>query len=136
MQVCAPGHDAGMSSRALRLILALVLVVPSSARADAQVAGASYASSSTGAMAFVNQRSESRGESSLRVVSTEGVISAPQPVVEGWVDPNVAIGARGDVIVAWMDRAGLYARFQPAGGSLGPVELVATTPQFLDGIVP
>ena len=125
-----------MSSRALRLILALVLVVPSTARADAQVAGASYASSSTGAMAFVNQRSESRGESSLRVVSTEGVISAPQPVVEGWVDPNVAIGARGDVIVAWMDRAGLYARFQPAGGSLGPVELVATTPQFLDGIVP
>ncbi|MDA0174053.1 hypothetical protein OJ998_33435 [Solirubrobacter taibaiensis] len=124
-----------MFARALWLILAMALVVPATARADAQVEGASYASSGTGALAFVN-RSEKTAVSSLRVVSAEGVVSAPQTIIEGYEDPQVAIGPRGDVIVAWVDRTGLYARFQPAGGTLGPVELVTALPDFLEGIVP
>ena len=82
-----------MFARALRLIFAMVLVVPATAQADAEVEGASYASSGTGALAFVN-RSEQTRASSLRVVSAEGVVSAPQTIVEGYQDPQVAMGAR------------------------------------------
>jgi hypothetical protein len=120
---------------ALWFALALVLVIPSVARADGDVQGASYSASGSGALAFANQ-TPNRGGSVLRLVTAEGLVTAPQPIASGFEDPQVAMGPRGDVIVAWIDRAGLYARFQPSGGVLGPVELVATEPEFLEGIVP
>ncbi len=124
-----------MNARALWPALVMVLALPSAARADEQVEGAAYAASGSGAFAFANQ-SRTTGDSVLRVVGADGQISAPQPIVAGSEDPNVAMGPRGDVIVAWQDRDGLYARFEPAGGVLGPVELVAAKPAFLESVIP
>jgi hypothetical protein len=125
-----------MLARALWLSFALVLCAPSIARAEPQFEGAAFAASGTGALAFVNWAGDAGGASVLRVVGADGQVSAPQTIVDGHEDPQIAMGARGDVIVAWVDDAGLYARFQPAGGTLGPVELVAAKPEFIEGLVP
>jgi hypothetical protein len=124
-----------MISRALWLAFALVLAVPSVGWADEEVEGAAFASSGSGALAFANESSKT-GVSMLRVVSADGQVSAPQAIVDGFHDPQVAMGASGDVIVAWLDQAGLYARFEPAGGTLGPVELVTPAPDVFQEVVP
>jgi hypothetical protein len=124
-----------MFPRALCLALAVGLTLPPLASADAQIVGASYASSGTGAMAFANQQSTT-GSSSLRVVGADGQITPAQTIVDGFNDPQVAMGPRGDVIVAWVNREGVFARFQPAGGTLGPVETVSTEADFLQDLIP
>jgi hypothetical protein len=120
---------------ALRFALALVLVISSVARADGDVQGAAYSASGSGALAFANE-THNTGGSVLRLVTAEGLVTAPQPIASGFEDPQVAMGPRGDVIVAWFDKAGLYARFQPAGGVLGPVEVVAAAPDIYQEVLP
>ncbi|MDA0164225.1 hypothetical protein OM076_28400 [Solirubrobacter ginsenosidimutans] len=105
------------------LFLAVVLTLACAAPpARAQVAGAQHAASSAGHLAFVTQGNGSR--STLRVVSPEGVVGAAEDIGETFDTPVVAVGAAGDAVVAWIDRRELWARYRPAGGTLGPAELV------------
>jgi hypothetical protein len=62
--------------------------------------------------------------STVRVVSPDGLVGAPEEIGETFDTPEVAVGARGDAVVAWIDRRQLWARYRPAGGTLGPTELV------------
>ena len=89
---------------------------------EAQVVGAEHAASSAGHLAFVTQGNGSR--STLRVVSPDGLVGAPEEIGETFDTPEVAVGARGDAVVAWIDKKQLWARYRPAGGTLGPAELV------------
>jgi hypothetical protein len=106
----------------LCVVVALVAPVGAAPAAEAQVVGAEHAASSAGHLAFVTQGNGSR--STLRVVSPDGVVGAPEEIGETFDTPEVAVGARGDAVVAWIDRRQLWARYRPAGGTLGPAELV------------
>ena len=60
------------------------------------------------------------------MVSPDGQVSAAEEIIDGFDEPEVAVGARGDVIVAWSDREKrLWTRYRPDGGPLGPPELAA-----------
>jgi hypothetical protein len=111
--------------RSLVLCLALLLA-PQAAHAQA-ISG--VAASTAGHLAFVNDRG-SDGAWMLRVVSPDGQVSAPEQVNPTFDEPWVAIGARGDAIVAWFDDGRLLARFRPPAGPLGPVEEVAPKASF------
>jgi hypothetical protein len=108
-----------------RLAIAVALFLGAAPDASAQrLAGSDWASSSAGHLAFVTQGDDSG--STLRVLSPDGQVSPAEAIVDNVDEPDVAVGARGDVIVAWNDREKrLWSRYRPAGGSLGPPELVA-----------
>ncbi|HEY6888164.1 MAG TPA: hypothetical protein VI300_10305 [Solirubrobacter sp.] len=111
-----------MLRRSLLLATLAVALVGGAPAAEAQVAGANHAASPAGHLAFVTQGNGSR--STLRIVSPEGVVGAPEEIGETFDTPEVAVGARGDAVVAWIDHRRLWARYRPAGGVLGPAELV------------
>ena len=108
------------------LLVIALLLVPSAARAQTPEG---VASSTAGHLALVND-SRNGGAWMLRVVSPDGQVSAAEQVNATFDEPWVAVGARGDAIVAWIDDDRLLARFRPAGGSLGPVEEVAPKARF------
>ncbi len=66
------------------------------------------------------------------MVGPGGEVSAPEVVAEPYADPIVAVGPRGDAIVAWIGENddALYARYRPSGGVLGPPERVAENADF------
>jgi hypothetical protein len=113
-----------MTGRAALLAALILAVVAPCARA-AQVVGAEWAASSAGHLALVSQGNNG-GTSTVRVVSPDGQVSAAETLAESLDTPGVAVGARGDAIVAWFDdEHRLLARYRPPGGPLGPEEEVA-----------
>jgi hypothetical protein len=66
------------------------------------------------------------GDSTVRLVAPTGVVSRPE-LLRGIGDtPSVAVGPRGEVLVAWTDDIGhVWARFRPPGGPFGSPERVA-----------
>ena len=76
-------------------------------------------------MAFVTSVAN-QGVTTLRFVGADGVQAPPEVVTDGSEYPQLALGARGDAIVAWYDsEKRLWARYRPVGGVLGPQEQVA-----------
>ena len=101
----------------LAVVFACLVAVPAAAQ-DAP--GHGWASSSTGHLAIVPPN----GPPTLRVVAPDGQVSAPEPIAASG-DAFVGVGARGDVIAAWIDSDKvLWARDRPPGGPLGPPEKV------------
>jgi len=84
------------------LLVIALLLVPSAARAQTPEG---VASSTAGHLALVND-SRNGGAWMLRVVSPDGQVSAAEQVNATFDEPWVAIGARGDAIVAWQDPIG------------------------------
>src|SRR4051794_3480214 len=111
-----------MYARALALIAVGLALIASPAAA--QVAGANHAASSAGHLAFVTQGNGFH--STLRVVSPDGQVAPVDTIGETFDTPDVAIGPRGDAVVARIDAKHLRLRFRPAGGPLGPEELVTS----------
>ena len=93
------GHAQYML-RPLLGALAAALVLP--APAVAQIVGEEHAASPAGHLAFVTKGETS--ESTLRVVSPDGAVGAAEPITGDDETPTVAVGTRGDAIVAWADR--------------------------------
>jgi hypothetical protein len=76
-------------------------------------------------MAFVTSLAN-QGVSTLRFVGADGVQAPPEVVTDGFANPLLGLGARGDAIVLWYDsEKRLWARYRPVGGVLGPQEQVA-----------
>ena len=106
----------------------VLIAVPSSALAQGE--DSEWASGAGGDFAFLAQ--DGNDVSWLRMVGPAGQVSAAEVVSEPDADPVVAVGPRGDAIVAWIgenDHA-LHARYRPPGGVLGAVELVAPSADF------
>ena len=72
----------------------------------------------------------------LRIVSPDGQVGAVEPLASGASYLIVAIGARGDAIVAWIADGALWAQYRPASGRLGAVEQVAADASFFVESVP
>ena len=122
-----------MKSRALWLAFALVLAVPSGARADGHSGACRMPRRVRGV--GVREREQRDGGSSLRAVSVDGQVSAPQVLLRGTAIPRSRWGrAVMWSLPGWTGR--VYARFQPAGGMLGPVELVAAGPTSSGEVLP
>ncbi|WP_270042286.1 hypothetical protein [Solirubrobacter ginsenosidimutans] len=101
----------------------LLAIVPSSAAAQGE--DSEWASSSGGHMAFTTSDQDT-GVSTLQFVGADGVQAPPEVVTDGYDDPLIALGARGDAILVWYDDdSRLWARYRPVGGVLGPREVVA-----------
>jgi hypothetical protein len=110
----------------LRLVClaGLVLAIaPTSAAAQGE--DSEWASSSGGHMAFTTSDQDT-GVSTLQFVGADGVQALPEVVTDGYGDPLIALGARGDAILVWYDREKrLWGRYRPVGGALGPREQIA-----------
>ncbi len=100
----------------MRAVLALILFGLLASPASAW----DWAPSPAGHLAFVTEDDE--GSATLRVVSPDGVVG-PSETIDG---ATPAVGARGDVLLAWFDGKQLWARYRPPGGPVGPPELVAS----------
>ena len=107
------------------LVYACTVLVLWPSTALAQGEDSEWATGSGGHFAFLAQ--DEANVSVLRVVAPGGVVSGPEIVSEPYAAPIVAVGPRGDVLVAWIgeDDEALHARYRPPGGVLGPDELVA-----------
>lgn len=102
-------------------VLALLLLAPSAPASE--LVGSDWAGSPAGQLAFVAKGDERR--STLQIVSPDGQVTAAEPIAESEDPPVVAVGPRGDAIVAWTDGGRrLWARYRPPGGTLGAPELV------------
>jgi hypothetical protein len=96
----------------------------------AQGEDSEWAAGSGGDFAFLAQ--DESNVPWLRMVGPSGAVSAPEAVAEAYAAPVVAVGPRGDAIVAWIGERddALHARYRPPGGVLGASELVARDPEF------
>jgi hypothetical protein len=106
------------------LVLVCGLLAP--ARAGAQeLVGHEWGSSTSGVLAIATEGDD--GVSTLRVVSAQGQVAAAETVGAADMEQmQIAVGARGDVLVAWVDaKARLWTRYRPADGRLGAAEAVA-----------
>jgi len=107
--------------RAVVLLMASVGATAPAVEAQS-LDGSTWATSALGHMAFV-AADEQSGVSTLRLVAPTGEVGRPEALGDVGGTPSVAVGARGDVIVAWADRAGrVWARFRPPGGAFGAPE--------------
>ena len=103
--------------RALLLLFVFGLLAP-------PASAWTWAPSPAGHLAFIT-------DGTLRVASPDGVI-APAQTVD---DASVAIGSRGDVLLAWFDREQrLWARYGAPGGQVGAPELVARRTEEMEAL--
>ena len=108
------------------LVCACTVLVLWPSTALAQGEDSEWAAGSGGHFAFLAQ-----DEANVSVAASGRLpmawCPAPEIVSEPYAAPIVAVGPRGDVLVAWIgeDDEALHARYRPPGGVLGPDELVA-----------
>lgn len=84
-----------------------------------------YATSSAGHLAVVTE-SYADQPATLRVVTPDGAVGASEVIDADSRSPAVAVGPRGDALVVWGDDAGLWARYRPPAGALGPKVRIGT----------
>ena len=109
-----------------RLCVCLVFVFAFAPVASAQEWAGRWASSPAGHLAFVPQ-DEAGQRTVLQVIDPDGRLAPAEEVARKASDPAVALGPRGDVVVAWTDREHrLWMRYRPAGGTMGAPEQVAS----------
>ena len=109
-----------------RLCVCLVFVLALAPVASAQEWAGRWASSPAGHLAFVPQ-DEAGQRTVLQVVEPDGRLAPAEEVARNASDPVVALGPRGDLVVAWTDRdQRLWMRYRPAGGSMGAPQQVAS----------
>ena len=107
-----------------RLCVCLVFVFAFAPVASAQEWAGRWASSPAGHLAFVPQ-DEAGQRTVLQVIDPDGRLAPAEEVARKASDPAVALGPRGDVVVAGLTATPAWMRYRPAGGTMGAPEQVA-----------